>query len=89
MIAASQLRNAMAIRYQGVIYKVVEAAYHAGQGKMGGVTHTRLKNIDTGTLWEHRFRADEKLEEIPLEKQQMDFLYSDGRGLFLHEPGNL
>ena len=67
----------MAIRYQGVMYKVVAAEYHPGQGKMGGVAHARLKNIDTGTFWEHRFRSDERLEEVPLEKQQMDFLYSD------------
>ncbi len=86
MIAASQLRSGMAIRYQGAIYKVVGAEYHAGQGKMGGVAHTRLKNIETGTLWEHRFRADEKLEEIPLEKQQMDFLYSDQENCFFMNP---
>lgn len=77
MIVASQLRHGMAIRHQGVMYKVVAAEYHAGQGKMGGVTHARLKNIDTGTFWEHRFRCDEKLDEVLLEKQQMDFLYSD------------
>lgn len=86
MIAASQLRPGMAIRHQGAIYKVISAEYHAGQGKMGGVTHTRLKNIDTGTFWEHRFRSDEKLEEIPLEKQQMDFLYSDGDDCFFMNP---
>ncbi len=86
MITASQLRKGMAIRYQGGIYKVVSAEYHAGQGKMGGVTHSRLKNIDTGTFWEHRFRSDEKLEEIPLEKQQMDFLYSDNENCYFMNP---
>jgi len=65
---------------------VITAEYHAGQGKMGGVTHVRLKNIDTGTLWEHRFRSDEKLEDLPLEKQQMDFLYSDSDNCFFMHP---
>lgn len=77
MIPASQLRNRMAIRFEGQIYRVDSAEYHAGQGKMGGVVHTRLKNLDTGTFWETRFRADERLEELPVEKQPMDFLYSD------------
>ena len=77
MMVASQLRRGMAIRHQGVIYKIIAAEYHAGQGKMGGVAHLRLQNIDTGSFREHRFRSEEKLEEIPLEKQQMDFLYSD------------
>jgi elongation factor P len=78
MIAASQLRIGMAIKYEGQRYKVVAAEYHPGQGKMGGVTHTRLQNLDTRTYWEHSFRSDLKLEEIALEKQALDFLYADG-----------
>ncbi len=78
MIPASQLRAGMAIQYEGSQYKVVAAEYHPGQGKMGGVSHARLRNLDTGTFWEHSFRADLKLEEIPLERQMLEFLYEDG-----------
>jgi elongation factor P len=78
MIAASQLRIGMAIKYEGQRYKVAAAEYHPGQGKMGGVTHTRLQNLDTRTFWEHSFRSDLKLEEIALEKQALEFLYADG-----------
>lgn len=66
MITASQLRPGMAIRHQGNVYKVVSSEYHAGQGKMGGVAHARLQNIETGTFWEHGFRAEEKLEDLAL-----------------------
>jgi elongation factor P len=45
---------------------------------MGGVMHARLKNLGTGTTWEHGFRAELKLEEIPVEKRPADFLYQDG-----------
>lgn len=86
MIPASQLRPGMAIRYQGSLYKVVLAEYHAGQGKMGGVTHARLRNIDTGTFWEHGFRSDEKLEDVALEKQAMDFLYADADDCYFMNP---
>ena len=78
MITASQLRIGMAIKYEGHRYKVVAAVYHPGQGQMGGATHSRLQNLDTGTFWEHSFRADLKLEEIALEKQALEFLYADG-----------
>lgn len=77
MIVASQLRGGMALRVEGELYKVLEADYHAGGGKMGGVAHTKLRNMRTGTLWERRFRADEKLEDLVLERQTMQFLYSD------------
>jgi len=78
MVIASQLRAGMAIRYQGQDYKVVAAEYHPGQGQMGGATHARLQNLDTGTFWEHSFRADLKLEEIYVEKQTLEFLYAGG-----------
>ena len=78
MIAASQLRAGMAIRHDGQDYRVVAAEYHPGQGKMGGVMHARLQNLGTGTFWEHSFRAELKLEDMPVERQALDFLYADG-----------
>src|SRR5690349_11710817 len=77
MVLASQLRTGTAIRYQDHPYKIIAAEYHPGQGKMGGVTHARLRNLDTGTQWETSFRSDLKLEEIPLEKKSLEFLYAD------------
>jgi elongation factor P len=44
---------------------------------MGGITHVRLKNLNTGTLWEHSFRADLKIEELDVEKRPMEYLYAD------------
>jgi len=74
----------MAIRYEGQTYKVLIAEYHPGQGKMGGVTHARLKNLSTGTLWEHSFRSELKLELVLVEKRSMEFLYEDAeRGYFM------
>jgi elongation factor P len=87
MITASQLRAGMAIRFEAAPYKVVAADYHPGQGKMGGVAHVRLRNLDTGTYWEHSFRSELKLEEIPLEKQALEFLYEDGGQCCFMNPG--
>ncbi len=78
----------MAIRHDGHIYKVLIADYHPGQGKMGGATHARLKNLTTGALWEHSFRADMKLDDLAVEKQSMDFLYSDEDQCYFMNPEN-
>ena len=77
MVISSQLRPGMAIKHQGQNYKVLAAEYHPGQGQMGGVAHVRLQNLDTRTLWEPNFRADLKFEEIRLDKQNLEFLYTD------------
>jgi len=85
MLLASQLRTGMAIRYEGQPYKVLAADYHPGQGRMSGQCHARLRNLDTGTLWEHSFRSEMKLEEIPLSKQALEFLYTDADNCaFMH-----
>src|SRR5262249_18204838 len=86
MIAASQLRVGMAITHQGQDYKVIAAEYHPGQGKMGGVTHARLQNLATGTFWEHSFRSDLKLEDIPVEKHILEFLYADEDQCYFMNP---
>jgi len=77
MITAQQLRPGMGIRFQGQPYKVVAVEYHPGQGKMGGVAHTRLQNLDTGTFWEHSFRSELKFDEIQIEKRPLEFLYAN------------
>jgi elongation factor P len=76
MVLASQLRVGIAIGFEGQEYKVLAAEYHPGQGRMGGATHARLRNLATGTCWEHSFRSELKLEQLPLEKKTFEFLYS-------------
>src|SRR5438309_1214125 len=77
MVLASQLRTGMAIRYEGQLYRVLAADYHPGQGRMSGANHARLRNLSTGTLWEHSFRSELKLDDIPIEKRGLEFLYAD------------
>jgi elongation factor P len=77
MLAASQLRTGMVVKFEGQDYKVVATEYRPGQGRMSGAMHTRLRNLETGTFWEHAFRAELKLEEMPLDKHTLEFLYSD------------
>lgn len=86
MVLASHLRAGMAIRFDGQDYRVLAAEYHPGQGKMSGATHARLRNLATAALWEHSFRPDLKLEDLPVEKQSMDFLYADGDAYYFMNP---
>lgn len=86
MVTASQLRPGMAIAFEQQLYKVLAADYHPGQGRMGGVTHSRLLNLETGTQWEQNFRSDLKLDDLPVLKAQMDFLYNDADHYYFMSP---
>lgn len=86
MALASQLRPGMAIRYEGQDYRVISCDYHPGQGKMGGVAHVRIKNLSTGTLRDHSFRAELKLDVLPVEKRTLAFLYADSDQCYFMSP---
>lgn len=78
MIIASELRTGMAIRIEGQIYKVLDVESKAGTAKLGGVVKTKLRNAASGRMWEPHFRPDQRLEDIQLEQQMMEFLFADG-----------
>ncbi len=85
MINASQIRSGMAIRYQGQPYRVLGADYHPGQGRMGGANHLQLRSLETGTTWEYSIRAELKVEELQVERQNLEFLYlNDSACVFMH-----
>ncbi|TNF80529.1 MAG: elongation factor P [Acidobacteria bacterium] len=85
MKPASDMRSGMCIRLDGDLFRVMEAEYHAGGGKMHGSVHAKLRNVATGGLTERRFRQDERFEEVELERESMDFLYEEADGcVFMH-----
>jgi elongation factor P len=85
MLPGSELRSGMAVRVEGALHRIIGAEYHGGQGKMGGVMHAKLLNLKTGTMRERRFRADELVETVDPERQNMQFLYSDDdSSYFMH-----
>jgi len=53
---------------------------------MSGAAHVRLQNLETGTFWEYSLRGELKLEEIPLEKRTLEFLYADGEQCCFMDP---
>ena len=88
MVLASQMRAGMAILFESQTYRVVAAEYHPGQGKMGGVMHARLQNVDTGTFREQSLRAELRLQDLPVERQPLEFLYTDGDQCCFMNPEN-
>ena len=86
MVVASQLKEGMAVRIEGQIYKVLEAEFKSGAGQAGGVVKTKLRNVQSGKIWEPHFRPEERFEDLPLERQTMEFLYSDAENCTFMNP---
>jgi elongation factor P len=86
MVIASQLRDGMAVRIEGQVFKVLEVEVKAGGGQLGGVVKTKLRNVSSGRLWEPHFRPDERLEDLELDRHTMEFLYSDAENCTFMNP---
>ncbi|HEV2385729.1 MAG TPA: elongation factor P [Candidatus Acidoferrales bacterium] len=82
---ASELKPGMAVRLEGQVYKVLEAGFKAGAGQATGVVKTKLRNLSTARFYEPHFRPDERIEELELDRQTMEFLYRDAETCtFMH-----
>jgi elongation factor P len=86
MIIASQLRPGAVVKLGEDLLKVIESNFHGGQGKMPGSVHAKLRNIRKGTFKELRWRPEERLDDVQLEKRDMEFLYSDADSVTFMDP---
>jgi len=77
MIPVSELKNGMVLKLGGGLFRVLSYELH-GAAKAGRVIHAKLKNLANGVVSEQRFRSDEKVEDVPVETTNMEYLYRDG-----------
>ena len=77
MVTAGDLKNGVTIEYEGNVYQIIEFQ-HVKPGKGAAFVRTKLKNIKNGGVIEKSFRPTEKFENAMIERNSMQYLYSDG-----------
>ncbi len=76
-IPATQIRRGMVIVHEGALCKVIEFRHHT-PGNLRAMVQTKLRNLRTGSTFEHRFRSADTVDRAVLEQHEMEYLYSDG-----------
>ena len=76
-VSTNNLKNGMAISYDGKTWVIVEFQ-HVKPGKGGAFVRTKLKEIRSGRVVDITFRGGEKLEDVRLETKNVQYLYNDG-----------
>ena len=85
MITAREVRDGQALRLDGELYKVVSVTHHAGTGQLHGVVRAMVRHLATGRVTEVRWDPDDRVEDIPLDREAMQFLYADEEEVvFMH-----
>jgi len=76
-IPATQIRRGMVILFEGKLCKVIDFRHHT-PGNLRAMVQTKLRDLKTGSSFEHRFRSADSVEKAMLEQHEMEFLYGDG-----------
>ena len=74
MFNVNDIKNGMTIKYEGVIYQVVEFQ-HVKPGKGAAILKTKMKNLKTGNTQERNFNASTKFEQANISKKAAQFSY--------------
>lgn len=86
MISASELREGMTVKIENELLKVITVEYKAGTAKMGSSVFAKLKNIEKNNIVEKKFHPEDKIEEVNLETQEMEFIYKDEENFYFMHP---
>jgi elongation factor P len=76
-LPATQIRRGMVIVFEGDPCRVVDFRHHT-PGNLRAMVQTKMKNLRTGSNFEHRFRAADAIEKASLETHDLEFLYQGG-----------
>ncbi|WP_373533502.1 elongation factor P [Vampirovibrio sp.] len=77
MISSNDFKTGLTIIVDGNLWQIVEFL-HVKPGKGAAFVRSKLRNVETGQVLEKTFRAGEKVDTAHLEKNEMQFLFTDG-----------
>ena len=84
-ISTNQFKTGMTIDFAGTLYDIVEFQF-VKPGKGSAFVRTRLKNSKTGKILEHTFDSKATVDQVNVDKVDMEYLYREGDALVFMDP---
>jgi len=77
-VLATEIRTGNLIEFDKRVWRVLKC-YHVHVGGRGGAfMQVEMKDVESGTKLNQRFRTDEKVERAFVESREMQYLYQEG-----------
>src|SRR5579871_2129389 len=76
-ITSTQLRPGMVIKFNNDLYSVFKME-HRTPGNLRGFVQVKMRNLRSGSMTEHRFSSEDRVERAALDEHEMEYLYDDG-----------
>src|SRR5437588_991883 len=87
MIAATQLRPGMVIKFNTDLYSIF-IMVHRTPGNLRGFVQVKMRSLRSGSMTEHRFSSEDRVERAMLEEHEMEYLYDDGEYFYFMNTEN-
>ena len=85
MITSTQLRPGMVIKWNNELWSVF-AMQHRTPGNLRGFVQAKLRRLSNGSMTDHRFSSDDKVEKAIMDEVPMEYMYDDGESYYFMNP---
>ena len=87
MISSTQMRPGMVVKFNNDLFSVFSVA-HRTPGNLRGFVQAKMRNLRSGTMMEHRFSSEDKVERAIMDEVEMEYLYDDGQNYYFMNTEN-
>src|SRR6202161_131235 len=87
MISSTQMRPGMVVKFNNDLFSVF-SVNHRTPGNLRGFVQAKMRNLRSGTMIEHRFSSEDKVERAALDEVEMEYLYDDGEYFYFMNTEN-
>ena len=77
MIASTQMRPGMVVKFNNELFSIF-SVNHRTPGNLRGFVQAKMRNLRSGSMIEHRFSSEDRVDKAALEEHEMEYLYDDG-----------
>ena len=67
----------MVIKFNNELYSIFSMV-HRTPGNLRGFVQVKMRSLRSGSMTEHRFSSEDRVERATLDEQEMEYLYDDG-----------
>jgi elongation factor P len=71
------MRPGMVIKFNNDLFSVF-SVNHRTPGNLRGFVQAKMRNLRSGTMIEHRFSSEDRVERAVLDEQEFEYMYDDG-----------
>jgi elongation factor P len=84
-IPATQMRPGMIIKHNDQLHLVFKVE-HRTPGNLRAFIQAKLRNLKSGSMFEHRFRSADAIEKVIVDEVSMEYLYNEGDDYIFMNP---